>query len=369
MSSTKNSIVSTDPIPRNKSSPVRIAFLGGPKTGKTSIISQLVTKHYRETYYPLRKTNPVLYTYRPSAALVPILDPLDKNAHEILGAQDSNLILSPVMKHGLSRTNADASTTSLSEIAQTLAKNKVYHVNTSSNQTAKTVTPILTELIDTPAFEPDRSVPFLEVSLHAKLAKDVLRNLANDAGHSVNAEPLLVASGAAELNGAIDGYVLVYSAVPPAQIPAYDADSKVLQPTKTSLSDLPVIRNGLIEAWSEYYMYRTQHSSCGESDIFSLKNAFKNMFDTKVKKEVPLRGKPESISQDPYDKLCLPPILIVCTHKNLPLMSPNLIEKGKNYAKQWNCSFIAVDASENVDITLDLMLREIIERREARKTK
>lgn len=357
-------------IPRNKSTPIRIAFLGGPRTGKTSLISKLTTGNYGETYYPLRKTTPILFAYRAELSkLRCFLDP-SRRAEAIAYSRLSAIILSSVVNDALQKCrNESENTRRISESATTVFRNSIYYAYPSEDDSKMVLTPILTELIDTPAFKTEHSVPFLEVSLHARLAKDVLRNLANDAGQTVNAEPLLVASGATELNATVDGYVFVYSAVPSAQPPAYD-----FQKTEQELSNectlyvLPAIKQGLIEAWSEYYSYKTRSVTCAESDIFSLKTAFKNIFYSKARKDS-FDEKLEDVSSDSFEKLCLPPIVIVCTHTALPLTSPMLIQEGKNLAKEWECGFVAVDVSDDVSCVLDLMIRELVERKVNRKSR
>lgn len=355
-------------IPRNTSVPLRIAVLGGPKTGKTSIINKIVTGNFSDTYYPLRKTTPILFTYRPeSSDLKCILDPY--SGKPALNFTETNkIVLSPIVELGLKKCRTESNASAPSGHALTISKNNIYHVYSSSNSKDKVLTPILMELIDTPGFEARKSLPFLEVSLHAKLAKADLRNLANDAGQTVNAEPLLVASGAAELNGTIDGYVLVYSAVPPATVPSYDFGSKSAEPsTDSSLDALYHIREGLVEAWCEYQAYKKRSISNAESDIFSLKTALKNMFDTKDRKEHPFSTKLEAIPTDPSDRQSLPPIVIVCTHINLPLASPKLIREGENLARQWKASFVPVDITDDVSTILNVMIREVVERRCTRR--
>lgn len=357
-------------IPRNSSVPLRIAILGAPRTGKTSIINKIVTGNYSDTYYPLRKTTPILFTYRPeNSGLKCIIDPY-KSKEALSFAAANKIILSPIIELGLKKCHIDGESNGPNGHALSISKNSTYHVYSVANSKENVITPILTELIDTPGFEARKSVPFLEVSLHAKLAKADLRNLANDAGHTqtVNAEPLLVASGAAELNGAIDGYILVYSAVPPAALPSYDYDSQSSElPTDSSLDALYHIKEGLVEAWCEYQAYKARSLNNAESDIFSLKTAFKNMFDTRERRDNSFSTTLETIPSDPYDKLSLPPIIIVCTHKSLPLASPKLIKEGEKLARTWKSDFIAVDITENVNTILDFMVRELVERRHTRR--
>lgn len=355
-------------IPQNTSVPLRIAVLGGPKTGKTTIINQIVTGNYSDTYYPLRKTTPILFTYRPeSSDLKCILDPYD-SIQALNFAKKNNIILSPAVELGLKKCQPEDQSTGANGHILSISKNSIYHVYPVGNSKKKVLTPILTELIDTPGFEARLSLPFLEVSLHAKLAKADLRNLANDVGQTVNAQPLLVASGAAELNGAIDGYILVYSSVPPATLPSYDFDSKSANtPTNSSLDALYYIREGLVEAWGEFQAYRKRSMSNAESDIFSLKNAFKNMFDPKDRKDHSFPTKLDAIPTDPSDKQSLPPIVIVCTHTKLPLASPILIKEGEYLARTWNADFLPVDITENVDKILNIMIRELVERKLMRR--
>lgn len=174
-------------------------------------------------------------------------------------------VLNPEVRDALARCCAESSAN--------IASNSIYHVFSDPGTGAvsgRVITPILAELIDTPAFEVKRSVPFLEVSLHAKLAKD-FSNLTTDwRDGGVNSEPLLVANGAAALNGAVEGYKLVYSTVPGVEAPPCDLHTAYLV-SETSLSVLLLIRNGLMEAWSEYYTYKMRSIKCAESDIVSLK--------------------------------------------------------------------------------------------------
>lgn len=360
--------------------PVRLAFLGGPRCGKTALISKLTTGTYRETYYPLRKTIPVLFEYLPS--LLELRLPLESvSAKKMLelAATQPNVVLSPVIYNSLVHAAAKDSAVQTKERA---AQRRLSH---------DLGVPILMELIDTPAFNPDQFVPFLEASLHAKLAKDVLRNLADLPRQPVNTEPLLVASGAGELNGAVDGYFLLYSAVPLTEPPgyfdhapasndgispassvesavSYEEDGRVRSVTlasstmRTSFSLLPSMKAALDEAWKEFYTWKSNWLRGMETDMFSLKSAFKGMFTGERLRQEFTKGKLMDTSLDPADPSCSPPIWIVCTHVDLHLASPKLISEGKKLAKLWRCGFIALDVQEDVDQMLSLMVRELRER-------
>ena len=58
----------------------------------------------------------------------------------------------------------------------------------------------------------------------------------------------------------------------------------------------------------------------------------------------------------------MPPIWIICTHKNSSLASPKLVADGKRLAQEWNCGFIAIDnLDDSVDELLAYMIRDIIQ--------
>lgn len=393
-SSTRNS------APVNGKDPVRLAFLGGPRTGKTATILKLSCGTYRDTYYPLRKTTPVLFTYAPqSVELKLILDQHhSKKFLEHALARD-DLILSPVIYDSLLKASMKnlPTTGAMNENANFVhARNEIYATSRDNETDIAEITPILAELIDTPAFNSNQFIPFLEASLHARLGKDVLRNLADTPRQPVNTEPLLVASGAGEMNGAIDGYFLLYSAIPTSEPPGYDevisqesapspnssaesldtynsdgtlrSASFGASKTDTTFSLLPIIKGGLEEAWREYHTYRTRWDQGKEKDIFSLKLAFRTMFENKnsFKDNVP-QNKLLNTSLNPADPLCPPPIWIICTHKDLPLASPKLINDGKKLAQLWRCGFLAVDLTQDIEQILPLVIREVIERRNLQK--
>lgn len=344
--------------PLNAKDPVRVAFLGGPRTGKTAVILKLTDGTSRETYYPLRKTVPVMFEF--IAEDVPLRLVLDtkhpKQALEFALTMP-DVVLSPVVMAALAKA---ASRPPLD--AEEVIRNSYYAVS------ATHISPVLAELIDTPAFNANQFVPFLEASLHARLGKHILRKLADEPRQPVNTEPLLVASGAGEMNGAIDGYFLCYSAVPLATPPLYGEAAAALQ--ETSLTLLLTIKAGLEEAWKEFHTYRTLWEHGKEKDVFSLKSAVRNMFDRSepLPRDVPRLGLLDQLI-DPADPLCPPPIWVLCTHRDLPLASPTLIEDGKKLAKQWRAGFVLLDVHDSVDHAMALMVREIAERRILRKSR
>lgn len=359
----------------NSELPVRIALLGGPKAGKSSVVSKLTLGQYRDTYYPTHLVMPILFSYSPATPLArAILDEHDtKHSLAFLSAV-SAVCLSPVIYQAYSKTlKQDKHGPS--------AKNDVYQtfLHESATYVPPQVSPMLVELVDTPAYNPTMVVPFLEASLYRKLDRDVLHRLADEPRRPVLTNPLLVASGASEMNGAIDGYFFVYSAVPTSSPPAYDSAvaelTELLQ--ESTLTLLPSIKETLDEAWREYNLFRTRWELGKESDIFSLKTALKNMFrDSSLAGTDAQRRTARSWlhnrqlpanPQDPADPNCPPPMWILCTHANSPLVSPTLVETGKKLAKSWKCGFAAIDCDEEVDAALALMIREIVERRKLRR--
>lgn len=363
--------------PTNDKDPVRLAFLGGAKSGKTSLISKLTMGSFRETYYPLQQTQPILFTYYPQSTLSKqLLDTYSPRNTLNLALIKENVVLSPVVYNNLvsNTTRRPSPHPAVSMNSPTiLQSNDIYTIYSRDNQTH--TTPILMELIDTPAFNPTQIVPFLEASLYIKLEKDILHNLADEPRQPVSTNPLIVASGASELNGTVDGYYFVYSAVPTSLPPPYDESStEGTSATKTqnAFDLLPIMKDALDEAWQEYYTYKVSWEGGKESDVFSFKTALRGLLIDEVKKPAPVFGGPGGsklldISSDPADPSCPPPIWLVCTHCNLPLASPLLIEEGRQLSKKWKCGFLAVDVQSDVEEAIALMIRELVERRQLRK--
>lgn len=385
--------------PLNDKEPVRIAFLGGPKCGKTALISKLTVGNFSDTYYPLRLTQPILFNFAASLeALQTVLDETNPKKILELATKHENVLLSPVLYHSLVKSALKKLAAPPSEADNMVinSTNGIYANYTSKSGEVQT-TPILMELIDTPAFNPTQIVPFLEASLYVKLDRDVLHNLADEPRRPVSTNPLLVASGASEMNGTVDGYFFMYSAVPSNEPPAYEEfaqespsepvlditpessaesynsdgtlKSVTLTTSNTTFSLLPVMKSALDEAWKEYYTYKMRWELGKERDVFSLKLALKNMMSERATETT---GKRNSITLletpvDPADPSCPPPIWIVCTNINLPLASPKLIEDGKKISKLWKCGFIAMDMESDVEGPLALMVRELVERATLRR--
>lgn len=374
-------------VPLNNSQPLRFAFLGAAKAGKTALISKITTQTYRDTYYPLRQTAPIMFRYCSDRVEPNLLldESLTKTTLRWCAQHEQNLLLSPVVSQALVRNL---------ERPSTEAKAKQVYNCVQQSGGYRRATPILTELIDTPAFNPDQIVPFLEASLHIELSRDVLHNLADTPRRPVSTNPLLVASGAGELNGAIHGYFFVYSAVPSVEPPGYeqselaphssgeshdlvnsDGTARALtfltNANDTTFSVLPVIKNALDEAWKEYFTWKSRWENGQESDVFLLKSLVKSMWSEKVEQDRQAKAKLLDTLMDPADPRSPPPIWIVCTHLNLRLASPKLLADGKRLARLWRCGFVGVDVEENVDEVVALMVREVVERqalKKARKT-
>ncbi|KAK6456470.1 uncharacterized protein RJT20DRAFT_128380 [Scheffersomyces xylosifermentans] len=400
--------------PINDSNPIRIAFLGGAKTGKTSTISKLTLGNFRDTYYPTHQVNPILFHYNATTEISRlILD--EKELESTLGylSKQSHILLSPVLYQSYSRlpkkkaieashTNDVVISSKNQYYVAYNYKNEVSETGSTINNIAKStnkayipphISPILVELIDTSGFNPAQVVPFLEASIYVKLDKDILRNLANEPRKPVSTNPLLVASGASELNGYIDGYFFVYSAVPSYNPPSYDEIAEVPADSTRKNSILPAfdplpgdetfsllatMKGALDEAWREYNTFKKRWEQGKEHDIFSFKNALKSFWkeesilDVENRRNEIRNGKSFLLenSMDPADPDCPPPIWIICTHSKNQLSSPKLIENGSAVAKHWKCGFVALDnLDDNIDEILALMIKEISERKKLLKGK
>ncbi|KAK6465688.1 hypothetical protein DFJ63DRAFT_28418 [Scheffersomyces coipomensis] len=409
--------------PYNDDNPIRIALLGGPKSGKTSIISKLSLNNFRDTYYPTHQIQPILFQFTPSTDLAKSI--LDENEAEYtlqeITTHRNNISIGPVIYDAYHKTiqNKHIKTVStnpnrkpkdnLSSSSKVIINSKnpyylSYNTNKSTTYIPPNITPILVELIDTPPFDPQLVVPFLEASLYIKLDKEILHNLANEPRKPVSTNPLLVASGASELNGNIDGYYFVYSAVPSHDPPSYeeitstnsnssggsgnsirsvpshhDSEIPVLEelPGDKTFNLLSIMKGALDEAWREYYTFKRRWNQGKEQDIFSIKTALKNLWQDKnltemetMRKELRKDIKLIDNSKDPSDPECPPPIWIICTHINSPFASPKLIENGQKIAKFWKCGFVGIDnTNDNIDEALALIIREIMERKKLQKGK
>lgn len=370
--------------PKNDSYPLRIAFLGGSKAGKSSVVSKLSLSYFRETHYPTQRTNPILFTYNPFSRLArTILD--ERGLPEALDeiTQPHSIALSPsiyqVYSKPPNKLPAKVITQGHRNVNVYKSNNYYWSYNYEeeldpNEYTPPRISPLLVELIDTPSYNPDLVVPFLEASLNRELGPEYLRNLANEPRRPVLTNPLLVASGASELNGFIDGYFLVYSAVPSSEPPSYDEISgdklgKTEISSRNSFDLLSTIKASLDEAWIEYRAYKDKWEKGKESDIFSFKLALKNAWKATPTSDVLANqvhadklGPINSLS-DPANPGAAPPIWILCTNSKSQLASPKLILDGLKLAKLWKCGFVATDcASDNVDEVLAFMVMEIVQR-------
>ncbi|CCH44031.1 hypothetical protein BN7_3588 [Wickerhamomyces ciferrii] len=397
----------------NSEHPVKLVLLGGPAVGKSTFANNIHSKFFRETYYPTHKSTILLFEYKPRTKRAKsILDEYGGLEAKKLINQQNDLQLSPTIfqsynKNHVSlkkrRNSSSSNANSQGKANKSLVKNDYYSYDFPNNDNSiegqyqePNYSPILIELIDTPPFKPDLVVPFLEVSLYRNLDKEDLHNLANEPRRPVSTNPLLVASGASEMNGNVNGYIFMYSAVPSFNPPSYDdvlspstsrnssitTDSNQLN-TVTSQEDplslLDIIRGAIIDAWREYRNYQKKWKKGSEGDVYSLIYGIKQLWKLKSYEEEQLKlaelrkisNRLDEIDIDPSSPDSPPPILIVCTHSKHEGKSPKLIEDGKKLANNWKSSFILVEneINENVDESISLMIREIVERQKLQKIK
>lgn len=256
-------------------------------------------------------------------------------------------------------------------------------------------TPISIDIVDTPGFNPDMVVPFLEVSLFTRLDKRVLRGLADEPRQPVSTTSMLVASGASELNAKIDGYIFVYSAVPElnqeidppeyndiknsSQNTGSDNDTPVLRKDSWSsynkMSDggfslLEIMRNCILDAWTEFRDHERRWEMGKEGDVYSFVYNFKSMWKAEKQRRTKLaelrsfNQKLSSLDLDPSSPDSPPPCLIICTHLHDAMASPVLVEWGRSLATKWKCGYVALDNMDdyNVDVATSLIIREIVEK-------
>ncbi|EJS41251.1 YPR084W [Saccharomyces arboricola H-6] len=400
--------------------PIRLAVLGGSSTGKTSLISKLTVNIVHEVHYPTRNQTNWLFDFIPTSILARTI--LDEQAHERLCLHSpssqtlepifpspeisKNVLLSPLVFQAFTDDfqkvklqNKSHSRRSLSldksdpALYQTFS-NEVQYKDTSKNKTDQfnfinqfklplnycppTYTPIQIDIIDTPGFSPDSVVPFLEVSLFRNLGRSILHGLADEPRQPVSTTSLLVASGASELNGKIDGYVLVYSAVPELNHvggpPEYSDDASGTSMERINdggFELLQVIRNCILDAWTEFRNYEKGWEEGKEDDIYSLVYSLKHLWNknnkeksAKIEQLRSFNTKLESIELDPSSPDSPPPCIIVCSHVNHELASPLLIEMGRQLAMKWRYGYVGIDSMDdlNVDVSISLLVKEISEK-------
>ncbi|AGO12874.1 AaceriADL382Cp [[Ashbya] aceris (nom. inval.)] len=421
--------------------PIRLAVLGGSCTGKTSFISRLTVDIVREAHYPTRKQNNWLFTFNPTDPLARAI--MDEKAHEryyysndhvvpepVFGTPDITdyVLLSPpvyqsfiqdyqTVKHAVTVGQRVADQRSLLK-----SENQYYQYknedtgqghDSCSRRTARLqertnrsgaegkclpsnymppkYSNIPIDIIDTPAYDPDMVIPFLEVSLFSNLDKSILRGLADHPRKPVSTQSLLVASGASELNGKVDGYIFVYSALPElnyADPPSYDSLDRLgggvgQAPTQNTAADykrkstqdggfslLNSIRTCFLDAWTEFRNYQRRTAQSKEGDIYSLMYSLKQAWKPDTQAIDKDKGAQDSgTSSDPIDlnpdsPNSPPPLLIICTHILDPLHSPLLVERGKRLAVEWKCAFVALDSmlDFNVDVAMACIIRDIVEK-------
>ncbi|CAI4053657.1 hypothetical protein N7582_005778 [Saccharomyces uvarum] len=401
--------------------PIRLAVLGGSSTGKTSLISRLTVNIVHEVHYPTRNQTNWLFDFVPKSILARTI--LDEQAHERLSLRSPssqtlepifpspeisrNVVLSPLVfqastdnYQAVRLQNKSHSKRSLSldksespfyqtfsnetqakdapKINKTDKFNIANHFKLPLNYIPPEYTPIQIDIIDTPGFSPDTVVPFLEVSLFRDLGRSILHGLADEPRQPVSTTSLLVASGASELNGKIDGYVFVYSAVPELNHaggpPGYGDDA--LRTDAERVDDggfelLKVIRNCILDAWTEFRNYEKRWEEGKEDDIYSLVYSLKHLWSKNDKEKTAkieqLRSyntKLKSIELDPSSPDSPPPCIIVCSHVNHELASPMLIEMGRQLATKWKYGFVGIDSMDdlNVDVAISLLVKELSEK-------
>ncbi|KAH3668117.1 hypothetical protein OGAPHI_001871 [Ogataea philodendri] len=385
--------------------PLRFALLGPHNSSKSSIVSIVSSHKSLGNYYPTIQNSPTLLQFQPSNQRTRAL--LDVNITykelEELHLVDSpdiqltDVVISAVKKtqskntssesvlartlnyYDLDYSGIDGSASPLSSRMSPLQFGSMHSPFNSPYERAGMhsilgtpetdleggpqpyTTPILLELIDTPGVQPDDLIPFLERSLDSRLARDVLRNLAEDNDGELGrarVKPLLIGSGISDLNGTMDGYLICYSCVPETQMDSpppsyYEEDipqpSAPLQP----LEIVKAIKTTLEDAWKEYLRYHHNWEVGKEYDVFSLNRSLKTLWSK------------SKIAQTDPEATYLPPITIAVTHCDHELASPVLIEEGRKLAAQWGFAFVQVECPfenwKNVEECIGLMIRESIE--------
>lgn len=372
----------------SQTKPLRIALLGAEKSGKTAFLAKLMTGAFTQTYYPTRQVVPHIFQFTPKSAASNVI--LDEYATlqeytEILQlplVALSKAIVNRLRKNQVSfQRRRKSGSKGKRRYSESKANGTAYSYTlpeklTTEDYVVPQISPILSEMVDTPSFHPEQVVPFLEASLDVKLAPDVLHNLATEPKRDHSTKALITASGASELNGSIDGYIFVYSCVPSMNPPTYEE----LAPGggNTNEGDEPInmlrcMKNILVDAWQQYRQYKTGWEKGKEGDVFSLVYSIKSLWKNnkieeqqKRKQTITPITSPDSISSA-SDGDCddTPPMVIVCTHSDCEMKSPQLIEKGRNLASKWGCSFVEASSltGQGIEEGMALMIREIVERK------
>ncbi|KAH3683188.1 hypothetical protein WICPIJ_005833 [Wickerhamomyces pijperi] len=403
----------------NHTHPLKVVLLGAPNVGKSTFANRLQSHYFRETYYPTHSATKILFDYLPGTtkakALMDEYGGLQgkREISQLSGNGEGDMVvLSPVVFQSYNKYSDSV----LENIRKSSKKagflrNEIYGYHYKPEDLrcpvphyhAPELTAVSVEIIDTPAFRKDMIVPFLEVSLFRNLDKEDLRGLADEPRRPVSTKSLLVASGSGELDGKVDGYVFMYSAVPDSSSnpPSYEQaitpvpsaatntsslseqtnDTSILKRRSSlpssdqtdSFSVLEVMRTALYDAWQEYRSYQKKWKKGAEGDIYSLVYGLKQLWKMKNQEEQQRKlqelrqysSNLESLNWDPANPESPPPIIIVCTHCDHPGASPLLVEAGKTLAGLWCCGFVQCDneTGQGVDEVLALMIRECIERK------
>lgn len=378
----------------NNDNPVKLVLLGGPCVGKSTFANRVHSGFFRETYYPTHKSTMLLTDFKPNSSKSrTILDEYGPLEAKQQITKDDDILLSPVIfqSYNKASSNPEIRNRRSSSTTKNLLKNNYYSYkfqDEGDQYKEPIISPIQIELIDTPPFKPHLVVPFLEVSLYRNLDKEDLHNLANEPRRPVSTNPLLVASGASELDGNVDGYIFTYCAVPSLNPPSYDesltpTSSNEEEPIVTSYKEddslviLELMRGAIYDAWKEYRNYEKKRKKGQEGDVYSLIHGIKQLWKIKSHEEEQrkldelrkISSHLDDLDIDPSSPESPPPIVIMCTHAKHDGASPMLIEEGKKLANEWKASFVLVDneVGYNLEEALALMIREIVERQRLQK--
>lgn len=370
---------------------IRLVFLGGPCTGKTSLVSRLTIGKVREVHYPTQKKTSWLFKFTPKSRLARAI--LDEKVHERCYYDNGNniqeavfkspsiddvVLLSPLVYNSLieeyNRVKVAQENCQRLSIAKKWLKSENTHYQyladtedielhngclmLTEKYNGPAYSEICVEVIDTPGFNPNMMVPFVELSSLNLLDRSVPRELEDQQYRFVSQDSLLVGSGMSQLNSKVDGYVIIYSALPELvhkDPPEYDFASKQFTHEANCAEQdggfavLKNIRECYLDAWTEFRNYQQKWMQDKGSDCHDRFCSSKQL---------------DKIDLNPESAESPPPIILICTHLEDPLHSPKLVEQGKKLAVEWNCGFVALDniSDYNVDVAISCIIRDIVEK-------